>query len=112
LNRLEAICDAVAMVHSYWEPESEAYALRNPGLLPGEVGKRKFTCHKAGYTALLYRVEMYCKEHPGERVEVLLKTFGIDMRRQQESALDFMARCANSTLRLETPLGWFLDGNS
>lgn len=108
-RKLEAIADSIAMVHSYHEPESESYALRNPGLLPGEVGKRKFSCHKAGYTALLYRVEEHCKTHPDERLESLLKTFGIEMKRQQETALDFMARCANSTLKMETPLNWFLE---
>lgn len=108
-NRLEAIADSIAQVHGYHEPESESYSLRNPGLLPGEIGKRKFTCHKAGYTALLFRVEEYCKANPEARLEVLLKSFGVEMKLQQENAIDFMSRCVNSTLRIETPLSFFLE---
>jgi len=108
MKKLEAICDAVAAYHHYWEPESEAYAIRNPGMLPDEKGKRVFSCHRAGYAALLDKVQKRCQAHPDERLELLLELFGIKMRMQKENAIDFMARCANSTLRLDTPLEWFL----
>lgn len=97
------------MYNHYGEPESESYALRNPGLLLGEVGKRVFSCHRAGYAALLDRVEKHCKSNPDEQLKVLLEHFGIKMKIQQENALDFMARCANSTLTMETKLVWFIE---
>jgi len=110
VKKLEAFCDAVAAYHHYWEPESEAYTLRNPGLLPGESGKRIFSCHRAGYAALLDRVQKHCAAHPEDRLELMLDTFGIKMRMQKEIAVDFMSRCANSNaLKLGTSLKWFLE---
>jgi len=117
VKRLEAICDTIAKYHNYGEPESEAYELRNPGLLLADTkngnaseGKRVFSCHRAGYAALLDKVEKICTGHREESVVVLLETFGIKMKNQQSNMLDFMARCANSTgIKMETPLGWFLE---
>jgi hypothetical protein len=103
------------MSNHYFEPESEAYELRNPGLLmalPPEVGKRHFSCHRAGYTALCDRVIKHFKAHPDQNVASALESFGIKMRQQQENALDFMARCANSTLKLDTSLDWFLENGN
>ena len=112
MKRLEALCDAVAAYHHYFEPESEAYELRNPGLLLGENGKRKFSCHRAGYAAFLDRMQKRCAANPQEPIVTLLDSIGIKMRRQQEETLDFMGRCANSSLKLETTLSWFIeDGN-
>lgn len=111
MRKFEAICDAVAFCNHYWEPESEAYSIRNPGML-SELGngKRVFSCHRAGYAALLDRVQKHCTAHPEERLCSLLEHFGIKMQMQKEQALDFMARCANSnSLRLETTLKWFLE---
>jgi hypothetical protein len=117
MKKLEVICDAIAQYHHYGDPESEAYELRNPGLLQGEMknprtqsGKRIFSCHRAGYAALLDVVQKYCAAHKEAKVQVLLEQFGIKMKMQQENAVDFMARCANSNaLKLETSLSWFLD---
>ncbi len=108
-RKLEAICDAVAAYHHYSEPESEAYGLRNPGLLLGDNGKRVFSCHRAGYAALLDRVQKHCRMYPDEKLPLLLEHFGIKMRAQQENALDFMGRCANATLGPTTNLKWFLE---
>lgn len=110
MKRLEAICDSIAMYNRYTEPESEAYEMRNPGLLPGESGKRIFSCHRAGYAALLDRVQKHCQQHQDAKIESLLDTFGIKMRIQQENAIDFMARClSNNALKFGTPLQWFLE---
>ena len=110
MKRLEAICDAVAYSHGYFEPESEAYELRNPGLLLVDDGKRIFSCHKAGYAALFDRVQKDCRTHPDASLSWLLDSFGIKMKMQKEHAIDYIARCANSNgLKLETPLKWFID---
>lgn len=110
MKRLEAICDAVAMYHNYGDPESDAYAIRNPGMLLGDVGRRVFSCHRAGYAALLDRVQKHCAAHPDASIAWLLDSFGIKMRTQQENMVDFMSRCANSNaLKLETRLNWFIE---
>src|SRR5258708_4861469 len=111
MKRLEAICDAVAHLNNYHEPESEAFELRNPGLLIGPDGKRKYSCHRAGYASFIDLVRKNCKEHPDASVAWLLDSLGIKMKLQQENALDFASRCANSTLKLETPLKWFMEEN-
>lgn len=112
MKRLEAICDSVAMVHSYYEPESESYGLRNPGMLLSDpknraMGIRVFSCHRGGYAALLDVVKKQCIATPNENLANLLIRLGMDSRIQQEHAIDFMARCANSALTLRTTLGWF-----
>jgi hypothetical protein len=109
MKRLEAIADAVAVYHHYWEPESEAYELRNPGLLIGEEGKRKFSCHRAGYASFLDRIQKYCAAHPDETIVSLLDSLGIKMRQQQKQTIDFMSRCANSAVKTETQLQWFIE---
>ncbi len=112
MKRLESICDSVAMVNHYYEPESESYSIRNPGLLLSDpknraMGIRVFNCHRGGYAALLDVVKKQCIVAPDENVGALLIRLGMDSRIQQEHAIDFMARCANSALTLRTTLSWF-----
>ena len=109
MRRLEAIADAVAQYHHYTEPESESYDLRNPGMLIGEEGKRKFSCHRAGYASFLDRIKKYCAAHPDQNIVMLLDSLGIKMRMQQEQTIDFMASCANTTLNRSTKLQWFVE---
>lgn len=109
MKRLEAICDAVAHVNGYGDPESRAYEMRNPGLLADDAGTRRFTCHRGGYAALLERVRKVCAGAPEGTLDILLQSLAITMRAQQEKAVDFMSRCANATITLQTPLHWFLE---
>jgi hypothetical protein len=107
LKRFEAFCDSLAFVNGYFEPESKAYELRNPGLIGDSGGHRVFNCHRAGYAALLDRVQKECKSHPNASLFWLLDSFGVKTKMQQERALDFLSRCSDSVLKLETPLSWF-----
>lgn len=116
MRKLEAFCDAVAAYHHYWEPESEAYTLRNPGMLIAgqkevpqtKEGIRIFSCHFGGYRAFLHEVEKHCKLHPNEQFNHLMVRFGVKMPLQQEHAIDFMQRSLNSNgISLETSLDWF-----
>jgi hypothetical protein len=112
MKRLEAICDSVAMVNHYYEPESESYAIRNPGLLLADpknkaMGIRVYGCHRGGYASLLDVVKKQCIVAPEEHIGMLLTRLNIAPGIQQEHAIDFMARCANSALTLRTTLGWF-----
>lgn len=109
MKRLESFCDALAQYHHYWNPESEAYELRNPGMLQGPDGKRRFSCHRAGYASLLDKVTKLCYANMDKPVSMMLESFGIKMKMQQDNALDFIARCANSTLNRDTKLRWFTE---
>lgn len=110
MKRLEAICDAVAHMNGYHDPESDLYELRNPGALKGPDGKRRYSCHRAGYASFVDLVRKHCIAHPNQDLASLLDSLGIKMKLQQENALDFMARCANSNaLNLATNLHWFLE---
>lgn len=115
MRRLEALCDAIAYANHYYEPESEAYEIRNPGMLDGDAknprtpaGKRIYSCHRAGYASLLDVAQKRCETTPDLDLMAFLEQLNIRMKNQQEQTLDFMARCANSTLTLKTPLQWFL----
>jgi hypothetical protein len=110
VKRLEAICDAVAACNNYFDPDSEAYELRNPLLLIGTEGKRRFSCHKAGYASGMDRVSKYCLAHPEDSLNSLLEYCGVKLKLQQERAIDFISRCVNSNgLSMETRLDWFLE---
>lgn len=100
------------MVNHYYEPESEAYSIRNPGLLLSDpknraMGIRIFSCHRGGYASLLDVVKKNCLSAPNENIGLLLARLNVAPGIQQEHAIDFMARCANSALNLRTTLGWF-----
>jgi hypothetical protein len=86
IKRLEALADAIAELNEYHNPDSQAYKLRNPGLLHAKTLAslanstddclRIFESHQSGYKALLNRIEKRCK-YEGERtVTTLLATFG------------------------------------
>ena len=117
MKRIESFCDAVASYHDYWSPESQSYELRNPGMISSESqkphtpeGKRIFSCHRAGYAALMDVVQKRCASHPQQNIKALLEYFGIKMPLQQEHAIDFISRCANSNaISLKTSLSWFLE---
>jgi hypothetical protein len=113
LRRIESVIDAVAAYNHYSDPESEAYELRNPLMMldhrpNAPTGKRRFSCHRAGITASFDRISQFCREHPDGDLSSLLEYCGIKMKQQQDNAIDFMARCANSTLTLQTKLSWFI----
>ena len=67
-GRIEALADAIAALNDASNPESEAYRLRNPGLLKSytlrhpadEGGRRIFPSLINGYGALLYDLEAKC----------------------------------------------------
>lgn len=114
MKRLEAILDAVAFVNGYFDPESEAYDLRNPLLLPAHPpfdGKRRFPCHKAGYCSSVDRIRNFCLRHPNETLGSLLEFFDVNLSLPQERALDFMSRCLNNNVSIDTPLNWFLEND-
>jgi len=114
-RRIEAFIHAVSAYYHYWDdPEGKPYELRNPIMMidyrregPAYGKIRKFSCHQAGIRTAEEHVKRYCMGHPEEDISSLLKFCGVRVKKQQEDALDFMSRCANSTLTLQTKLVWF-----
>lgn len=122
INRLEAICDAVAHCNQYWEPESESYQWRNPGLLVqhnscGDRDRnakegytyRKFSCHQGGYRALQEFVKQQYNGNAERTLEWLLIAIGVNDRMHLGKAIDFIARSTDSVVTLDTQLKWFLE---
>ena len=117
--KLESIADAISRYNAYAEPESESYTLRNPGMLPAsdrkeqaknECGIRVFSCHRAGYQALLDVLTKRSENFPAEPLSQTLKAFGITYAKQKEEACDFIGRALNTLeISQNTNLSYFAE---
>ena len=117
--RLEALADAIASINSYHSPESTAYSLRNPGMIPAstrkeqphnEDGIRSFSCHRAGYQALLDVLIKRVGNFPNETLTQTLKIFGGLYEKQKAEAVDFIGRALNTNqVSQDTTLSFFLE---
>lgn len=90
MNRLEALADAIASLNDCLNPDSEAYKLRNPGMLKvysiyqlrpqNESGYRVFETFWGGYKALIYDLERKCTDTRAnvkdQTLASLLKCYG------------------------------------
>lgn len=114
--RVEAIADAIAELNDYHSPESEAYRLRNPGLLRNksllgvtEEGFRSFTCHQAGYKALTDALLKQCERHKFKTLQDGLAHHGHGNEFAVKTAIDFMKRAlGDKTISANTKLESFL----
>ena len=117
LKRLEALADAIAELNEYHNPESEAYRLRNPGLLRAKTLAslanstddciRIFESHQSGYKSLLNRIEKRCKYEGDRDVESLLATFGFG---DPWAGVSFINRSlGESVVRAGTKISFFLE---
>jgi hypothetical protein len=115
--RLESLADAIANINQYNSPESAAYSLRNPGMIPArkeqphnEDGVRTFSCHRAGYQALLDVLVKRTGNYPNEPLTQTLKIFGVSYDKQKIEALDFIGRALNTNeVSQDTTLSFFLE---
>jgi hypothetical protein len=124
-SRLEALADSIANLNDYSNPESEAYQLRNPGLLRAftirhaadEMGRRIFPCSVDGYQALLFDLTKKClgesrsKLKPDDPVSsLLLKGFSQPLS-AEEYVLCFLQRALpKSNITARTPVKFFVEG--
>lgn len=126
MKRLEALADALASLNDWTDPDSDAYKLRNPGLLRAFTlrhamngdGRRVFPCLVDGYQALLYDLDRKCrglsrsKLKPESRiVDLLTKGFG-QPSSAEEFVLCFLQRALpNVSITSVTPLRFFVEEN-
>jgi hypothetical protein len=128
LRKVEAIADSLASLNDYYDPESEAYKLRNPGMIrkyrtlgmktdevfeseEREDGKlRTFTCHQAGYKALTDLIGKHCARRNEKSVQKLFSHFGHGDESSVKQAVDFMRLALNDkAIHANTRLRYFVE---
>lgn len=126
VTRLEALHDAIASLRGWSSPESDAYQLRNPLLLPSfsrpgknEIdakGRRVFDSSLAGIKASLYDISMKIsgKSRAGikadDKLENLLRVYGIKEPLGMTQVVRFIRRALKTEdVSPQTPLTWFLE---
>jgi hypothetical protein len=122
-KRLEALADAIASLNLWQEPDSEAYKLRNPGLLRSyalrhaadEHGRRVFSSLMDGYGALLYDLQTKCSGHSRSKLrrnstldELLVRGYS-----QPSSSMDlvlcFLEKALPDHINQQTHIEFFLE---
>lgn len=130
IKRIEALADGIAYLNKAHEPNSDAFQLRNPGLVRaysyrhlGEVdnkGRRIFTSLIGGYRFLIQDLTWKCegntraKGHNGRLSPVsdltdLLKSFNIDEEQVFALAEFLTVALKDDTLNGRTKLSYFLE---
>ncbi len=124
VSRIEALADAVASLNDYLNPESEAYQLRNPGLLRAftsrhaadEKGRRVFLNFVDGYQALLYDLRQKCsgesrsKLKVGDNIADLLLRGYSQPPSAAEYVLCFLQSALPNRITATTPIEFFIRG--
>jgi hypothetical protein len=117
MKRIESLADALALLNDYHDPESEAYRLRNPGMLRSKAilgiadeTIRTFTCHQAGYKALTDSLRKQCERYKEKTLKDGLTHHGHGSEPDVKTAVDFIKRATgDKTIGANTKLGSFLD---
>jgi hypothetical protein len=125
VNRVEAIVDSLGKLNGMSNPESEAYALRNPLLIrsfarPGkhetdEQGRRIFTSLLSGYKAALFDASLKIEGKsraglkPTDTLTNLLGVYGIKEGPGINSVVQFLRRALkDQDIDKNTPLSYFI----
>ena len=122
--KLEALADAVAGLNDWMNPASDAYQLRNPGLLRAftlrhladESGRRRFPSLVDGYQALVSDLQIKCSgmsrsklKRDSHIVNLLVKGF-CQPPASEEYVLCFLREALPGyNVTPETPLKFFLE---
>lgn len=117
MKRIEAIADALAELNEYHDPESEAYKLRNPGMLRAKAilgtqdeTVRTFTCHQAGYKALTDALEKQCERYKDKTLQDGLAHHGHGNDFAVRQAVNFIRRSMGAKeVNASTRLGYFVE---
>lgn len=122
--KIEILVDAIAFQNNFHDPESVAYALKNPLLVrsfgkPGkheidEEGRRMFESTVSGYRACLFDMERKlsgssrAKLGTEDALENLLGVYGIKGAAQVERVVKFLRKALKDpALSGRTPLSYF-----
>lgn len=132
-KRIEALADGIAFLNRMHDPASDAYQLRNPGLLRAytyrhlgsvdNTGRRIFTSLIAGYRCLIDDLEKKCsgqtrgkgyngKLRSHDKLLDLLKTFKLDNTDDGHifTLLDFLDKALpGQDVSAQTQLSFFLE---
>jgi len=128
VSRLEALLDGLASLKSWSNPDAQSYQLRNPLLIqsfsrPGkneitEEGTRVFSSSLAGIRACLFDLGIKVKGESraglkkDDKLENLLRVFGITERLGQQQVVKFLKRALKTDdISINTPLAWFAEEN-
>lgn len=117
MRHIEAIADALAELNEYHDPESEAYKLRNPGMLRAKAilgtqdeTVRTFTCHQAGYKALTDALEKQCERYKDKTLQDGLAHHGHGNDFAVRQAVRFMQRALeDKSIGATTKLLYFVE---
>jgi len=126
VNRVEAIVDILGKLNGMSNPESEAYALRNPLLIrsfarPGkhetdEQGRRIFTSFLSGYKAALFDASLKIEGKsraglkPTDTLVNLLGVYGIKEAGGIKNVVVFLRKALkDESLSQTTPLSYFME---
>jgi hypothetical protein len=136
MNRLEGLADAVGNLNNIWDPSSQAYKCRNPGLLRAFSLRtlaqtttdctRIFGAFQGGYRALLADLERKCKGEshargadgkvlsPESKLPDILWSFGIrhslKYSEPVQQAVRFLrVAVGDDSIDEDTPLKFFLE---
>lgn len=130
MNKLEALADSLGMLNDSANPESEAYKLRNPGMLrafslervqtANEQGIRIFSSFVGGYQALLKDLEIKCqgrsrayglngnKLNPASKLTDLLNAYGWKDDQPIEMVISFLKTAIERVVTKDTKLEYFI----
>jgi len=114
--KLEALADALAFYHKAYDPISQAYKTRNPGLLPATMlkhtrdgeGKRTFTSFLDGYQALLFDLKIKCSGRSAVRHPLITLNDLVQNKAAGKYLARFLTHALNETITGETLLSHFL----
>ncbi len=125
INRIEALVDAVSFLHRAYQPDSEAYKLRNPMMLknyapPGkhkvdENGYRVFDSLLGGYKSGVYDVTIKLKGQSNSGIKTtdtlrnLLAVYSINKEEDINTVVFFLRKAVNKDINPLTPLSYFKD---
>lgn len=119
LKRMEALADAIASLNDYHNPESEAYRLRNPGMLKAKTlaslgtatddCTRTFTCHQAGYKCLTDLLRKKCERFGTSTIKDTLAHFQHGSEFEVADGIDFMRRSLCTKISPDTKLDFFTE---
>jgi hypothetical protein len=116
MKKLESIADALALLNEYHDPESEAYKLRNPGMLRAKMilgvqddTVRTFTCHQAGYKALTDALKKQCERYKEKTLQDGLAHHGHGNEFAVKQAVEFIRRTGAKEVNANTKLEYFLE---
>lgn len=122
--KVEALADAIAYVNEYHQPESDAYKLRNPGLLKARTSnddlsqlasaddkcRRIFARSHSGYLALVTDLQKHCERRKQVNLREFLGYYGLSKAAKTFEAIDFLQRALlDTTIDADTTLSYFLE---